>query len=331
MIALYDSHFERSIAAIRDVEARWYATFHHIGVLEGRAAFEARLDVFEAKIADREERLLAWLERVAPDVVCLQELKCTDDQFPYDAIDAAGYQAAVHGQKTYNGVAILAKSSIDDVAVGFDDGGDDSQARLISGTVGGVRVVSAYVVNGKPIDSDKYAFKLEWLDRLERFVAGQDLTAPLALCGDYNIAPDERDVEKKEAWEGGVLYNEDLTARFRSLIDLGLVDTFRAHHEEAGLQQRLAFADIDDFYYLSRTIMVKDEKYFDRFDKAFGVYFKDLEALDDIIEALIPDDGLRKEFEPQNIDRRMSNDEVFEQGSSVSCGFAALGHYSRAA
>ena len=178
---------------------------------------------------------MAWLESRQPDVVCLQELKCTDDQFPYDVVEAAGYRAAVHGQKTYNGVAILAKSTIDDVTTGFDDGGDDSEARLIGGTVDGVRIVSAYVVNGKRIDSDKYAFKLAWLDRLEQFAARHDLSAPLAICGDYNIAPDERDVEKKEAWEGGVLYNEDLTARFRSLIDLGLVDTFRTHHQEGGL------------------------------------------------------------------------------------------------
>lgn len=186
-------------------------------------------------IRAREERLLAWLEHRRPDVVCLQELKCTEEQFPYDAITAAGYQAAVHGQKAYNGVAILAKGPIDDVTTGFGDGSDESQARVISGTVEGARIISVYVVNGKHIDSDKYALKLQWLDRLERFVARQDLAAPLAICGDYNIVPDERDVEKKEAWEGGVLYNEDLSARFQRLLELGLIDTFRRHHQEGGL------------------------------------------------------------------------------------------------
>jgi len=186
-------------------------------------------------IRAREERLLNWLERRQPDVVCLQELKCTEQQFPYDAIEAAGYRAAVHGQKTYNGVAILAKSPIEDVTTGFGDDSDESQARVISGTVEGARIISVYVVNGKRVDSEKYEYKLAWLERLEAFLAGHNLAAPLAICGDYNIVPDERDVEKKEAWEGGVLYNEDLTTRFRRLLDLGLVDTFRRHHQEGGL------------------------------------------------------------------------------------------------
>ncbi len=186
-------------------------------------------------IRAREERLLDWLQRRQPDVVCLQELKCTEEQFPRGSLEEAGYHSAVYGQKTYNGVAILARTPVDDIVAGFDDGDDESEARLISGTVHGVRIVSAYVVNGKRIDSDKYAHKLAWLDRFERFVARQDLSAPLAICGDYNIAPDERDVEKKESWAGGVLYNEDLSARFGRLLELGLVDTFRRHHDEGGL------------------------------------------------------------------------------------------------
>lgn len=186
-------------------------------------------------IRAREERLLAWLEHRRPDVVCLQELKCTEDQFPFEAMEAAGYHAAVHGQKTYNGVAVLAKSAPEDITTGFCDGGDESQARVVAATIDGARIISVYVVNGKEIDSDKYAYKLDWLDRLERYIAAQDLTAPLAICGDYNIVPDERDVEKHEIWQGGVLYNEDLSARFNRLLDLGLADTFRTHHDEAGI------------------------------------------------------------------------------------------------
>lgn len=186
-------------------------------------------------IRARQERLLGWLETRKPDIVCLQELKCTNEQFPTEAIEGAGYHAAVHGQKTYNGVAILAKKEIEDVSTGFGDGGDDTEARVIAGTVDGVRVVSVYVVNGKQIDSDKYAFKLEWLDRLHRYVEAQDLEVPLAVCGDYNIAPEERDVSKPERWRDGVLFNPDLSARFESLLDLGLVDTFRTHHDEGGL------------------------------------------------------------------------------------------------
>jgi len=183
----------------------------------------------------REERLLAWLERRQPDVVCLQELKCTNEQFPFEAIEGAGYKAAVHGQKTYNGVAILAKSEIENVTTGFGDGGDDTQARVIAGTVNGARIISVYVVNGKQIGSDKYEFKLEWLDRLERYLAAQALDGPLAICGDYNIAPEERDVSEPDRWRDGIIFNPDLSARYERLLELGLVDTFRTHHDEGGL------------------------------------------------------------------------------------------------
>ena len=118
-------------------------------------------------IRAREERLLAWLEHRQPDVVCLQELKCTEDQFPFEAIEAARYQAIVHGQKTYNGVAILSKSDPTEVSTGFGDGGDESQARVIAATIDGVRIISVYVVNGGEINSGKYAYKLKWLKRLQ--------------------------------------------------------------------------------------------------------------------------------------------------------------------
>ena len=186
-------------------------------------------------IRAREERVVEWLQTRAPDVVCLQELKCTDEQFPYDAIEGAGYHAAVHGQKTYNGVAILSKRAIEDVTTGFDDGGDDSQARVISGTIDGARIVSIYVPNGKQIDSDKYELKLQWLARLDEWLQSGVADGPFALCGDFNIAPEARDVSRPERWEGGVLYNEDLSAHFERWIDGGLVDTFRIHHQEAGL------------------------------------------------------------------------------------------------
>ena len=186
-------------------------------------------------IRAREERVIEWLQTRAPDVVCLQELKCTNEQFPYDAIEGAGYRAAVHGQKTYNGVAILSRRPIEDITTGFNDGGDDSQARVISGTIDGARIVSVYVPNGKQIDSDKYDFKLQWLARLDKWLQSGVADGPFAMCGDFNIVPEPRDVEKHERWEGGVLYNEDLRAHFTRWIDSGLVDTFRIHHQEAGL------------------------------------------------------------------------------------------------
>jgi exodeoxyribonuclease-3 len=201
-------------------------------------------------IRAREERLLDWLARRDPDVVCLQELKCTDEQFPYEAVEGAGYHAAVHGQKTYNGVAILAKEPIEGVTRGFDDGEEEEEARVIGGTVDGTRVVSVYVVNGKRVDSDAYAYKLRWLKRLQAYVEKHDLDAPFVICGDFNIAPDERDVERIDAWAGGVLFNEDLSARFNALLEAGLVDTFRRQHEEGGTYswwdyRRLAFPKND--------------------------------------------------------------------------------------
>lgn len=186
-------------------------------------------------IRARAGRVVDWLEDRQPDVVCLQELKGTNEKFPWDVIRSAGYEAAVHGQKTYNGVALLAKHKIEDVVTGFDDGVDDLQARVIAGTVAGARIASVYVPNGKRVDSDKYAYKLEWLDRLERYLRSGVLDGPFLICGDFNIAPEERDVAEPERWRGGVLYNDDLSARFDRYLETGLADTFRIHHEEGGL------------------------------------------------------------------------------------------------
>jgi len=165
----------------------------------------------------RQELVLRLIDEFAPDILCLQETKCPDELFPRQPFEDKGYaNIALAGMKGYNGVAILSRQPIEAVATGFGDGGDDSEARVIAGTIDGVRVVSVYVVNGRRIDSDKYAFKLEWLNRLQRYVEREDLSAPLAICGDYNIAPDERDVEKVDAWAGGVLFNEDQAIQYAS-------------------------------------------------------------------------------------------------------------------
>ena len=152
-------------------------------------------------IRAREERLLAWLEHRQPDVVCLQELKCTEDQFPFEAIEAAGYQAIVHGQKTYNGVAILSKSDPTDVSTGFGDGGDESQARVIAATIDGVRIISVYVPNGGAVYSkkfsgpeneqrakEKYAAKIEWLRRLKHFLEAQGWKSSSAVVYQDNLS-----------------------------------------------------------------------------------------------------------------------------------------------
>src|SRR5262249_37175028 len=140
-------------------------------------------------------RLVRFLERARPDVLCLQEIKIEDAAFPRDRLRALGYGAAVHGQRTYNGVAILARAEIEGVRRTLDDGVDDPQARLISARVAGVRVLSVYVPNGGEVGSDKYAYKLAWLRRLRIYLDRHHAPAePLALCGDLNVAPDDLDV-----------------------------------------------------------------------------------------------------------------------------------------
>jgi exodeoxyribonuclease-3 len=185
-------------------------------------------------IRAREARLIDFLAVQAPDVVCLQELKVTDEAFPFDAIRAAGYHGAVHGQKTYNGVAILARSEPADVEKGMGDA--DPQARLISARVGGVRVLCAYFPNGGELGSDKWTYKLDWMRRLRKHLDARcDPNEPLALCGDFNVAPEPRDVHDPKAWEGSVLFHPDVREALEEVRRFGLTDTFRMHHEEAGV------------------------------------------------------------------------------------------------
>ncbi|MCB9831535.1 MAG: exodeoxyribonuclease III [Planctomycetes bacterium] len=179
-------------------------------------------------------RLCAWLERHRPDVLCLQELKVLDSAFPAEAIAATGYHFVSHGQKTYNGVAILARADIEDVRRGLDDGVDDAEARLISARVDGLRVLSAYFPNGKSLDSEKYPYKLAWLRRLREYLERHhDPAEELVLAGDFNVALDERDL-KEDHWKGGVLYNDEVQGLVQALLDWGLEDGFRLVHQEGG-------------------------------------------------------------------------------------------------
>lgn len=195
----------------------------------------------------REERLLRWLEARRPDVLCLQELKAEEPKFPLEKVEALGYRAAVYGQQTYNGVAILAREAPADVVRGFADGeAEDPQSRLLAATVGGVRVISAYFPNGSEVGSEKYAYKLAWMKRLRAYLGRLDPKRPLALCGDFNVAPEARDVAEPAAWEGSVLFNEEVRGALAELAAWGLADAFRLHHEEGGHYswwdyQRLSF------------------------------------------------------------------------------------------
>jgi exodeoxyribonuclease-3 len=187
-------------------------------------------------IAARQARLLAWLDRHRPDALCLQELKTTEDRFPFAEVEARGYHARVVGQKTYNGVAVLSREPAEVLARGLDDGVDDPQARLVAVRLGRVALLSVYVPNGGEMGSDKCRYKLAWLARLKAFLGRHFTPADeVAVCGDFNVAPDERDVERPGEWEPTVLYHPEMRAAFADLLAWGLLDTFRRHHAEGGL------------------------------------------------------------------------------------------------
>lgn len=172
-------------------------------------------------------QVLQWLESNPVDVLCLQETKLTDDKFPVAALEAAGYQVAFSGQKTYNGVAILSKLPMSDI-VKNNPRYDDPQQRILAATIDGVRVVCAYIPNGQSIDSDKYAYKLGWLAALREWLAEEALQHEnLVLAGDYNIAPEDRDVHDPLAWVGQILVSEAERAAMLALLELGLHDAFR--------------------------------------------------------------------------------------------------------
>ncbi len=171
--------------------------------------------------------LLDWLAATRTDVVCLQETKQEDAKFPRAEIEAAGYQVAFSGQKTYNGVAIVSRTPLADVQAGIL-GFEDEQKRVLVATVEGVRVVCVYIPNGQSLDSDKYRYKLRWLDALNVWLREELTRYPeLALLGDYNIAPQDRDVHDPAAWAGNVLVSEPERAQFQALLDMGLSDAFR--------------------------------------------------------------------------------------------------------
>jgi exodeoxyribonuclease-3 len=171
--------------------------------------------------------VLQWLKDSPVDVLCLQETKMTDDKFPAAEIEAAGFQVAYTGQKTYNGVAIISRSPILNV-VKNNPYLEDEQQRLIAGTIDGVRIICAYVPNGQSPESEKYRYKLRWLEGLHEWLSAEIVAYPrLAVLGDYNIAPADRDVHDPAAWVGQVLVSPQERAAFEGLLSLGFFDAFR--------------------------------------------------------------------------------------------------------
>ena len=172
-------------------------------------------------------QVLQWLETNPVDVLCIQETKLTDDKFPQSEIEAAGYQVAFSGQKTYNGVAILSRHAMTDVQKN-NPLFEDAQQRIIAATIEGMRIVCAYVPNGQAPDSEKYPYKLSWLASLQQWIKQEMTQHPaLAVLGDYNIAPDDRDVYDPAAWVGQNLVSPPERAALQALLDLGLKDSFR--------------------------------------------------------------------------------------------------------
>jgi len=190
-------------------------------------------------VRQRLEHLLSYLKEVEPDVLCLQELKCMDEAFPRLEVESAGYNVAVHGQKTFNGVAILSKRPIE-VRTGLPGDESDVQARYIEATVPDgnsvIRVASIYLPNGNPVGTEKYTYKLAWMDRL--IAHSRDLMRleePLVLAGDYNVIPTTRDCHDPAAWANDALFLPQTREKFRTLLNLGFTDALRSVRDDAGL------------------------------------------------------------------------------------------------
>ena len=191
-------------------------------------------------IKQRLDNLTAWLAERQPDVVCLQETKCMDDAFPREPLEALGYNVAVHGQKTFNGVAILSKVRFDEVTPRLPGDAEDDHARFIEAVVsvdgGAVRVASIYLPNGNPPDSDKYPYKIKWMERLIRYAHERlELEEPLILAGDFNVIPSAADARNPDAWRGDALFLPQTRTKFHALCNLGLSDAIRASSDADGL------------------------------------------------------------------------------------------------
>jgi exodeoxyribonuclease-3 len=176
--------------------------------------------------------VLNYLKEHQPDVLALQETKMTDDKFPRDDLEAAGYQVTFMGQKTYNGVAIISKHTIEDVSTNIPNL-EDPQKRVIAATINGVRIIDVYIPNGQEVGSEKYAYKMQWLTALHAYLKSElETYNKLVLLGDYNIAPADIDIHDASRWEGKILCSDKERAHFQGLLDLGLRDSLRELYPE---------------------------------------------------------------------------------------------------
>ncbi|MBK8178003.1 MAG: exodeoxyribonuclease III [Planctomycetes bacterium] len=186
-------------------------------------------------IRARLERVVDWTLKQAPDVLCLQELKCLDEQFPREVFEDLGYRVATYGQKTYNGVAILSKQNIEDVVRGFPGEDENAQRRAIGAQIGDLLVLNLYVVNGESVGSEKYAYKMQWMQRCAEFIRERyDMGEKVVVCGDFNVTFDDRDVHDPAAWHEKVLCSTPERRALAELMEPGLIDAFRHFHAEGG-------------------------------------------------------------------------------------------------
>lgn len=187
-------------------------------------------------IRQRLDRLVAFLDRHDPDVVCLQETKIQDADFPRAPLEEMGYTVALHGQKTYNGVAMLSKRPMEDITTGFDDDPLPEHARVLSALIDGIRIYDLYVPNGKSPGTEPYEAKLRWYGALKAHLARHhEPDAPVLLVGDFNVAPEARDVHDPKRWEGKIHYSVPERERLKDLMSWGLVDLLRLHTQEDGI------------------------------------------------------------------------------------------------
>ena len=178
-------------------------------------------------------QVVRWLEAASPDVLCMQETKCVDEKFPADEFAKLGYLSESFGQAAYNGVAILSRVKCEEVRRGLPDDEPGAQSRVLTATVGGIRIVNVYIPNGQAVGAEKYYFKLEWLRRLREFFDScYQPSDRVLLCGDFNVAPEDRDVHDPELWRGRILFSEPEKEALSKIMKWGLVDAFRMHNSE---------------------------------------------------------------------------------------------------
>lgn len=186
-------------------------------------------------ILARMPSITRWLDDVKPDVLCMQETKCTDDKVPVIVFQERGYHCQLFGQQSYNGVAILTRSACETSHRGFSNDNGEAQSRLITTTFNGINIINVYIPNGQAVGSEKFVFKLGWMQRLrEFFETHYDKTSPVLLCGDFNVAPEERDVHDPRLWRGRIMFSEQERAALQDIKEWGFTDAFRVHTEAGG-------------------------------------------------------------------------------------------------